>query len=175
MRWIVVTALLAAFGFCHAQTVYKCKDKSGAPVFSQQPCATDPRQVETIEVKGIGKTDPEAAAAQRASEEASFVASGIARRERECIASRANPIESSSNARVAGYEQRIAVLQQKIRLANNNLAGATYESGIRNEIAALQTSISTEQSSAGRLISDAISACADDRKREEDRAREDGK
>jgi hypothetical protein len=170
MKWIIVLVALTAWSDCSAQTVYKCKDKNGAPIFSQQPCASDPAKVETLEVKGIGKADPEAARAQKDSEDASFVSRSIDRKERECVENRVRPIQSSSNARVSGYQQRIDGLQIQTTRAKNNLAGATWESGIRSEIAALQTSISTERASADRLVSDAVAACAEERKRSEDRA-----
>lgn len=169
MRWIAVVLVLSAWSASPAQTVYKCKDKNGAPIFSQQPCAADPKQVETLEVKGIGKVDEQAAAAQKSAEEASFVTRSIERKEDECISGRTGPIQANSAARIAGYEQRIAAHQNQLRYANNNLAGATWESGIRSEIAALQASISSERASADRLISDAIAACADLRKRDEER------
>ncbi len=39
-----------------AQQVYKCKDASGNPVFSQSPCSTDPTAVEVVDTSRALKT-----------------------------------------------------------------------------------------------------------------------
>lgn len=167
MRPYLFIAALIASSNCFAQTVYKCKDANGAPIFTQQPCSADPAKFEVMQIKGIGQADESAAAAARASEE-----EGVASRaESRCINDRLTPIIDQSNQRIRDYDGRIAALENRILYAKNNLAGATWESGMREEIAALRTSISSERISADGLAASARKSCTDERraKREDTR------
>ncbi|MGE4071162.1 MAG: DUF4124 domain-containing protein [Lysobacterales bacterium] len=59
IRWARVGWLLAALlpmSPLAAQQVYKCKDASGNPVFSQSPCSADPAAVETVDTSRALKT-----------------------------------------------------------------------------------------------------------------------
>lgn len=147
-----------------AQTVYKCEGADGVTVYAQQPCSTDASKVEERHVRGIGKADPAAVARQQATDDRS----AMLRSEEDCVRQRSTPIYAASGARLRDYGRRIRGLEQKIATRANNIAGATWEAGMREEVAALHGSISTERASADGLVSDARLACQQERIRAEE-------
>lgn len=142
-----------------AQTVYKCVDANGAPGFSQRPCDADPARVTTMSIKPVGREDP--AATARVADLSRVQLLNAA--QRECVERGATGHVDSSNARIRGHEQRIAQLEARASRARNNLAGATWESGMRQEIAALRTAISDEHHSRASLVASVQGRCAQER------------
>lgn len=126
----IAAALLS--GHAMAQTVYKCKDESGTVVYSQRPCASDPAQVQTVDTSGALKTGSGGSVAEQSEfAEANEV-------ERRCEG-RLNAVAGRYAASRNRIGAQILSLERQAARANNNLAGATYDSGIRQQIAGLVT------------------------------------
>lgn len=157
MKYAVGLVLLATLSStASAQTsFYKCKDERGNPVFSQRPCGTD---AETGSVSGPAHTggpvttiESAPAAAEPPSAWDKVEASNLLRD--------ANREIDRREARVASLEaerdRKIAVLKNKKRYANNNLAGATWEESISSEMQAItdqyQSKIDAEHRKIDRL------------------------
>lgn len=136
-RLILLPLLLmvAAFG-ANAQSVYKCKDASGTTIFSQRPCSSDPAQVQSVDVSRSLKSGTGGAVA----EQGEF--SAMNEVQRRCTVREAD-IAERYRARNAQMSQQIAGLERRLNDAANNLAGATMESGIRQQIAGLITARSS--------------------------------
>lgn len=119
----IVPAMLAAPA---GAQIYKCKGDRGVTVFSEHPCGDDATEV-TVEDNNAGiSVAPEG--------DFSKVRSDIAKRELERkIRDKKNQIERLELAR----ERELAVLRDRKRYANNNLAGATWEESISTEMTAV--------------------------------------
>lgn len=168
---IMIIGLLAlcASGVAAAQSVYKCETPAGT-VYSGQPCAAagSPQMQEldlpaTAPVVGDGMTRAER-------EMLDDYQDGLRRdhrqaAERRCVNSRMAAAKDATAARIDGYQARIASLRRNLRRANNNLAGATWGNGLRQQIAALQGSISAEKSALTQLAIGARRVCAQARMR----------
>lgn len=163
IKFWVLLAMLAP-GAAMAQTVYKCKAADGSTVYAQQPCGKD---AEAREVKGQGvPTD----VGDRSTFETigrNAAASRAQAAERSCIAASEDFAWRPANAAIEGHERRIAALNYDIRRANNNLAGATWQAGLRQEIAGLQQAIATERASAQSLATAGRQRCAEERLRKD--------
>lgn len=141
------------------QTVFKCTDAKGATVYSQKPCSADPKAVQEVRVRTHQPTvDPQS---QRYLEEMNTVAekAEIPRAESYCLQAANDRIYPGMRRRVAQIDRDIAQLEYKLSLANNNLAGATYATGIRQQIATLQGNRTTEFSNAETLMGNARTQC----------------
>lgn len=128
---VVMAAGLLSAPAC-AQTVYKCKDDSGVVVFSQRPCAADPAKVETVDTSSALKTGTGGSVA----EQSEFAEANEVRRRCE---NRLNAIAGRYAANRDRISRQISALEWQAGRARNNLAGATYNSGIRQQIAGLAT------------------------------------
>lgn len=165
MRLAATSLLLispAAFG-----QVYKCT-VNGGTVYSQTPCGSDAVPVKVHAAPKV-RTDT---TAPRAAASGSVDVSDAAIAERICLQNSEGPIYRASNSRVSQYESQIGTLNRQISLANNNLAGATYESGLRTQIAAIQQSIASERASADTLAANARQSCMSRRTQQEAEIRE---
>ncbi len=150
-----------------AQTMYKCTDANGVTAYSQLPCSTNPDKQTEITVKTTAP--PELSDGELA---------GIADRDRRVRTADANyredacvraGIDSSwriHNRRIADYDQEIAVLQTDTRRAKNNLAGATWQAGLRDQISVLNQLIAAERASADADATQVRKDCAERRKQE---------
>lgn len=138
-----------------AQTVYKCVATDGTPTFSQRPCSADPAQVTTIEVMPVGRAD--ATAVARAAELSRTQHLDAERR--ACIARATEGHLQNSDDRIRNHRRRIADLEAQARRARNNLAGATWEAGLRQEMSALTAAISDEHSTRAAIIAAAQARC----------------
>ncbi|PJK00812.1 DUF4124 domain-containing protein [Lysobacteraceae bacterium NML91-0213] len=150
--------------------IYRCKGAGGATTYSDKPCGADaelreyraPRAPEAS-----GEPDSNVRAILQSNE-----MSSIAIAERRCLGNAESDIYRPVNSRVAGYQREIQQLERQLSGANNNLAGATYGSGIRNQIAALHQSISTERAAADTQMAAARQNCSQQRRDAESRTRE---
>ena len=136
----------------HAQ-VYKCT-VGGSTVYSDKPCATG---AETIDVKpASGRGAPMTAPAFSAEEVAEVPSPEVAASSGSSYVNRANDaanrrmltnritIKEQDLVRLENEMQsKIRQLQNRRRYANNNLAGATWENSLAEEMNAVSSSYST--------------------------------
>lgn len=159
MVWIAV--LLLAPGAVVAQEVYKCKDASGALTFSQQPCG---ESAETVVIK---THQPSASDRAYASGRLRPSAVGLDGDMRVCFERAKRSVYSSTGREIDNNNSRIAQLERRLRLVNNNLAGATLEAGLRQEVAALHQANATLRSTGDEMLRDAEDGCRRERDRRE--------
>lgn len=154
-----------------AQKVYRCKDPKGGPtIYSQTPCSSDGTGQEEIEVKTAKPPErtPEETARVEAMQH-NRVMGNIVDREATCIRVSSDNVWRPANARIRQYEQQISQLEADTRRARNNLAGATWEAGLREQISSLQQMIATERQTASTQEIAARRECAEQRKAAEDK------
>ncbi|MCB1934147.1 MAG: DUF4124 domain-containing protein [Candidatus Accumulibacter sp.] len=142
MRAPIVLALLLATTPATAQKVYKCTAANGTTEFSQRPCSDDPDKVQTVDTSRSLKTGSGGSVA----DQSDFASMNEVRR-------RCQVRLDNISSRYAGQRRRIAdeiaALESRVARTNNNLAGATLESGLRQQIAGLAAergSLSTAES-----------------------------
>lgn len=165
--WSVFVALLAV-GLTSAPAagqVYKCKGPGGETVYAQNPCSSSAEQVKLRSTRPATRSD-----AELANREAVFRSTDmtdIAISERNCLSSANSSIFGPVNSRAADYQRQIAALRSEAATAKNNLAGATFQAGIRNQIAALQSTLSAERLGADSAMAASRQRCADERRSKE--------
>lgn len=164
---VSAVALLMAAVPVLGQSVFRCKSADGTWVFAQSPCADD---AEEIQVRVVKPPDEQLEEAARLGAQATQ-RSRIAAEEEQCVRRAEGAIYGPANARIADLERRAAVIRATQARVNNNLAGATYDSGLRQELGAIQQAISSERASASAAASSERMRCADQRRRREDEAR----
>lgn len=162
---ILVLVALAGCGPAAAQ-VYKCPGPDGKPQYTDKPCGDDPAK---NAVKLHVPPPPTDGAYER---NANYLSDSTSRRnlqlrEDACLSAEMDRINRSSATRIRELQARIAILERRSAAANNNLAGATYESGLREELAGLHGAISTERSSAAQQETAARDRCRAERERKE--------
>lgn len=164
IRWCCVIVLGLAASPAQGQDVYRCKGANGETAFSSKPCSPDAKPITLRHSAPASGGDTSGQ-----SGEADMAARGsVAIREQQCIRSADASIRDPAADRIAGYRARIRTLENGLRYAQNNQAGATWSAGLRQEIAALQQSITTEETSAETLAQAAYQRCRDERQRAED-------
>ena len=146
--------------------VYKCKGPGGVTVYSQNACGSDSKELNVRGTRAATTTAAEEANRQTVYKSTDLSEAGI--KERNCLAAADDRIYAPMRSRVSGYERQIGALNQELATANNNLAGATYATGIRGQIASLNQSIATERSNADTQMSNSRQQCAEARRREEE-------
>ncbi|WP_448130692.1 DUF4124 domain-containing protein [Stenotrophomonas rhizophila] len=165
--WRVFIALLAV-GLASAPAagqVYKCKGPGGETVYAQNPCGGSAEQVKLRSNRPATRSD-----AELANREAVFRSTDmtdIAIAERNCLSSANSSIFGPVNSRAAGYQRQITALHGEAATAKNNLAGATFQAGIRSQIAALQSTVSAERQGADSAMAISRQRCADERRSKE--------
>lgn len=122
---LAITSPSSAYGT--PPSVYKCAGANGTVVFSQMPCGKDAKQVDTSRALRTG-TAPNV---QGVSDYAA-----LARIDSDCRLA-GDQIAQRYASEMAGVNRQIAVLSNSMRYSNNNLAGATRDSGLQTEIASL--------------------------------------
>ncbi len=169
MRPIVLAALLAviASGAFAADPIYKCKGADGQTIYSQRPCAADAQEVK-VRVAQPNAADVAAAQARERNAALNMEGSHIQSGAGNCLGNAEANINGPMEKRVAGLQSQINALETRTRYANNNLAGAQLEAGLRDQIAGLQQAIATERSSAALALSTAQQNCETERRRKED-------
>lgn len=140
-RWIFLLAVLPAISFAQ---VYKCETADGI-VFSDQKCATDAEEVALeSETGGLG-------VAPSNEERVELLEKRLDREEQRYV----GRLYEKRNRELKSIDAQIAALRRDKARANNNLAGATYASGIDQQIAALQQSRTQVQATYRNLITQA--------------------
>jgi len=120
----------------HAEhKVYKCSGPDGAVVFAAQPCGANAAEVHIDAGKGL--RDSSSGTALR--DLGDGVEDSRCRQDADNLRSR----EGSGN--IEELERRRDSLRNSLQYANNNMAGATWESGVRKEIGDLETAIGQER------------------------------
>lgn len=165
MRSLVLCLLLfPSVGY--SQTIYKCKGPGGRIVYQQMPCVDE---AATIEQRQIKHHTPTASVAAAPDAQTSMTRNVELTRAdeatRRCISAASNNSYGASDRRLTQLEADKARLQQQIRLANNNLAGAAWESGLRSQLGSIEAAISTERASADALFNQARARCEEDAQR----------
>jgi hypothetical protein len=141
------------------QTVFKCTDANGVSTYSAKPCSDDPDQVKEVTVKRVKDGPSDAHAKNFEAMRRSNDWADIQHNAENCVANARARIFGPSNARIASLEAEIAQLNRGIARANNNMAGATYASGLRNQISGLQVAITTERTSADQMFASEQARC----------------
>ena len=154
-----------------AQKMYRCKSAGGATIYSQMPCAGDGKDQQEIEVKATRASErtPEEVAAMETMQH-NRTMGNIANQEATCIRARADNIWRGANARIQQHEQQITKLEADTRRARNNLAGATWEAGLREQISGINQLIAMERQTASTQEIEARRECAAQRKAAEEKA-----
>lgn len=165
MRTVIAIALTLAANAVFASQVYKCKDVNGTVVFSQRPCADDPAQVETVDTSRSLKTGTGGSV----EEQSEFAAMNEIRRK---CAARLDGISGRYAAQRASIARQIAALEASIERTNNNLAGATAESGLRQQIGSLSVERGSLAAAEASEMQSARQQCRDEEKAEEERQAE---
>ncbi len=128
MNPIAMFLLLPSLAF--GQSVFKCQGENGVTVFSQRPCADDPAKVEQVDTSRSLKTG----SGGSVESQSEFAQLNSVRRNCD---NRIASINSRYNAQRGRIGGEIARLEAEASRANNNLAGATWEAGLRQQIAGL--------------------------------------
>ena len=160
----VLSCGLAFSGAASAQ-VYKCQSSAGT-VYSQQPCGANATEVRTRESRQPpASSNLPPVVDHRAAIQRSTAISSAGIRERNCLNAREADIYGPVRVRENASRQQISSLNASLSRANNNLAGATYASGIRGQIAALEQTIATDRAAAGAFMAQARQSCSEERQR----------
>ncbi len=165
MRALFVLLLCAAGA--NAQTVYKCVDARGTTEFSRTPCADDPAKMEAVDTSGSKRTGTGGSV----SELNEYAQMNELRR--RCDA-RIQGIASAYSGQHGRVNAQIADLERQIARAKNNLAGATWESGMRQQIAGLVTERGSLRAAEASETTVAREQCRQDIQAEEQRQAEAG-
>lgn len=152
LKWIILLIALSAPAIVNA-AVYQCK-VNGQTVFSDQPCGDDARE---IEVRAPARNG------------SGMVNSGtmefLEHRDRKAKVERLDrQIEQLQKEKAEARARMNAALeryQQKKSLANNNLAGATWEQALANEAEVMRQRYQSEIDE----LDDEIQRLRDDQRR----------
>lgn len=186
-RIIALTLFLAACASAQAsQPIYRCVGANGEVAFVPTPCdeKAEPLRLRghppsnaaspaadiapTAEAVPVGTTRPRLSGEQRMAEEGN-----IRIREQRCLTAAAERAWVGVTDSVASRRATIARLERETLRARNNLAGATWESGLREQIAAETTAIATEEANARRVQADLERQCRETAAEERRRLNED--
>ncbi len=145
----------------HAQ-VYRCTGSNGETVYAQNPCGAGAKEVNVRSNRGATRSSAEVATRTAVFRSTDLSDASIA--ERNCVASARASIFGPVDSRIAGYQRQVGELNQQLAAPRDNLANATYESGVRTQLASLQQSISMERQTAESSLTQARERCADQRR-----------
>jgi hypothetical protein len=165
MRLLALFLLLAALP-ATAQTIYKCKGASGRIEYQQMPCANEAATIESREVKAPGPASASTGGLDaRTSMTRQVEATRLEESVQRCISAASANAYRAPERRIKQLEADKARIQADIRRANNNLAGASWEAGLRSQIGSIEAAIATERSSADNIFNQARQRCLDDGER----------
>jgi hypothetical protein len=138
MKLFLFVALAFLASTAHAdRKIYSCKDAAGNAIFSPQPCGADSKEV-AIDAGHAGTdTQPQSSEAIQA------ISDGEA--DSDCRRMAKRNATYSNDTTIQDLERRKGNLEKQASYATNNLAGATYESGIRQQMGDLDIAISQER------------------------------
>lgn len=166
MNKLIVLLGLSAAALPAAAQVFKCKGPDGVTVYSQHACGSGSKELTVRGTRAATPTAGEEANRTSVFKSTDLTDAGI--RERNCLSSADARIYAPAQSRIAGYERQIAGLNAELSQARNNLAGATYATGIRSQISSLSQNIANERSSADTQMTAARQQCSDARRRDEE-------
>ena len=148
VRWAVAVVALAVVGAAPAApAIYKCT-QGETTVFSPQPCGADAKAVDTS-----GALRRPSQTGDAVEQTAAAVADSNCRRDAY------RNTRGLAEDRIVDMERERRGLEVRARRTNNNLAGATLESGICQQIAQIQANISQERTSADAAYRAALADC----------------
>ncbi|MBA0255531.1 MULTISPECIES: DUF4124 domain-containing protein [Stenotrophomonas] len=168
-RLVVLGVALAVAPWASAE-VFKCKGVSGETVYSQAPCSAGAAPMKLRSNRAATESSGEAANRAAVYQTTELADAGIA--ERNCLSSEQSRIYGPVNARGQDVSRQIAALNRELATARNNLAGATYASGIRSQIASLQQAQTADRISADSQMAEARRRCGETRSERERATRE---
>ena len=130
MKRLTITLIAATLSIGTAQAaVYKCEGPDGKLTFSDQPCQGEPSEEVTVDY-----IEPSESQRRQAAEVAARDSQMLAEQDRQNrIAATEERIRNLKESR----DQELEALRNKKRYANNNLAGATWEQSISQEMDAV--------------------------------------
>lgn len=147
MMLFAVVAL--ATGPVSAQ-VYKCTGPNGTTIFADAPCAVGAKPIVVRPAAGAG-SGVEDVPAEEGGTKTSAEENRSRLSERADLAVRrrilSNDIdrkEAEIKSKTREMEEKLEALRQKKRFARNNLAGATWEQSISEEMSAVTASYTTQ-------------------------------
>ncbi|MFC3033411.1 DUF4124 domain-containing protein [Pseudoalteromonas fenneropenaei] len=141
------------FMLASSTSVYKCND-NGTVVYSQFPCGKD-QQVVTIKAPPFlgGQTAQQQTAQQTQQQTAQQVLADIESYVAvEQVKREIARLEGKREAKLKQRDAQLLALQQKKLKANNNLAGAQWETSISEEMSAISQAYATEVESLDAAI-----------------------
>lgn len=162
MRMHTLAAVIAACACTTpAWAVYKCQDASGRTSFQEAPCAAGSKG-DAIDIKPASGHAPNAPAGAAAQTSAPAASGDKPMTEADRLNAQAatirkrNRLSDLKNLHIpAAYgaidrakrncDMRMADLRERKGLANNNLAGATYQNSLSAEMQAVATQCESEQ------------------------------
>lgn len=153
-----------------AGQVYKCKGGAGETVYSQEPCSPKAEPMKLRSNRASAESAGEAANRAAVYQTTELADAGIA--ERNCVSGEQRRIYGPVDARNQEVSRQLANLNRQLATAKNNLAGATYASGLRSQIASLQQAQSAERIAADSQMAAARQRCATERGERERAVRE---
>ena len=160
-RLAVALLATAAAVPVHAQ-VYKCRDAGGTTVYSAQPCAVDAKLIDVRPASGGSRQTASATAAIQPPGEVgssayaprSLVQRGNDAALRRMLDDDITRKQGEIAAINAEHEAAQAALREKKGRARNNLAGATWEQSISDEMQAVAAAHTTRVGMAQRELED---------------------
>lgn len=163
-----ILALVTCAATHASQAIYRCEGANGEVAFVATPCDA---KAEPVRLRGqaapsqpstAGATDLEPAQSPRptmSGEQRMAEEGNIRIREERCFIAAGERAWAGVNDSVAGRRASIARLERETLRARNNLAGATWEAGLREQIAAETSAIATEEANARRVQADLEEQC----------------
>jgi hypothetical protein len=176
MRLAAAASIALAFSApATATSVYRCVGANGEVAFVSTPCHEG---AERVKIRGEPATtatdtpkDP-ASQPQRPSGQVSELEmaerGNIRLREQRCMANASDAAWRSTNAAISRHQASIAAAERNLARARNNLAGATWDAGLRSQIASDTSAIAQLEMSAAERESTMQQQCRDQAQREID-------
>lgn len=134
MRTAIIATILCVATTTATAGVYRC-ERNGKTVFSDKPCGT---AAEEIEVETYTPSAEDAAHTKaRRQETAEYLEAKEKERERTQLRRKIASLRGDIKGYEANMDAELAALRNKKKRANNNLAGATWEGSISEEMKAV--------------------------------------
>lgn len=170
MRSIIAAALMLAS--LDAWAINKCIGPNGSAVFQDAPCPGQGGQINVRPASGHAPnstpppSDPQGSASSKPMTEAqrieqSIKASKDGRRRKALETYLISDLQSSLNQHNRACDADIAALRRKKGLANNNLAGATWEESISSEMNAVALRCDSKTKDMRERLAEMKKECAD--------------
>jgi hypothetical protein len=149
LRCAVLFAVLACATAHAEKKIYACKDAAGNAIFSPDPCGKDAKELhvdagapptQVVVDPAAKKASAAAAPADALRDISDSVADSTCRRDAQ------NALYYPSDGNLLDLERRKGNIIQQAGYANNNLAGAVWEQGLRKQIGDMEIAIQQERS-----------------------------